>query len=216
LGSKYEEIKDELKTMQNINKNLKHENAILKQTVASLQKQSAETEAKVNNLEQYSRRRCCLEIQGIPYKDNENTEKVVYLVKQLGINMTGSEISVAHRLAPPNNSNKNPAIIVKFLSQKLKDTIYHKRWKLKDINNKAGNDGFNVFINERLTKANKEVFKAALSLEKRFHYKYVWTKHGLTYLKKDETIKPLLLEDLKTSHQMEKDLSRTRLSKSCM
>jgi len=81
LGSKYEEIKDELKTMQNINKNLEHENAILKQTVASLQKQSAETEAKMNNLEQYSRR-CCLEIQGIAYKDNENTEEVVvYLVR---------------------------------------------------------------------------------------------------------------------------------------
>jgi len=62
LGSKYEEIKDELKTMQNINKNLEYENAILKQTVASLRKQSAETEAKVNNLEQYSRR-CCLQIQ---------------------------------------------------------------------------------------------------------------------------------------------------------
>jgi len=36
--------------------NLEHENAILKQTVASLQKQSAETEAEVNNLEQYSKR----------------------------------------------------------------------------------------------------------------------------------------------------------------
>jgi len=155
-------------------------------TVASLQKQSAETEAKVNNLEQYSRR-CCLEIKGIPYKDNENTEEVVvYLVKQLGINITGSEISVAHRLAPPKNSNKNPAIVFKFLGQKLRDTIYHKRWKLKDINNKIGNDGFKVYTNESLTKANKEVLKAALSFKKRFHYKYVWTKHGITYLKKDE------------------------------
>ena len=34
LGSKYEGIKDELKTMQNINKNVEHENAVLKQTVA--------------------------------------------------------------------------------------------------------------------------------------------------------------------------------------
>jgi len=118
--------------MQNINKNLEHENAILKQTVASPQKQSVETETEVNNLEQCSRR-CCLEIRGIPYKDNENTEEVVYLVKQLDINITGSEISVAHRLATPNNSNKNPAIIVKFLSQKLRDTICRKRWKLKDI-----------------------------------------------------------------------------------
>jgi len=186
LGSKYEDIKDELKTMQNINKNLEHENAILKQTVASLQKQSAETVVKVNTLEQYSRK-CCLEIQGIPYKDDENTEEVVvYFVKQLGINITGSEISVAHRLAPPNDSNENPAIIVKFFSQKLRDTIYHKRWKLKDVNNKTGNDGFNVLINESLTKANKEVFKAALSFKKRFHYKYIWTNHGLTYLKKGE------------------------------
>ena len=127
----------------------------------------------MNNLEQYSRR-CCLEIKGIPYKDNENTEEVVvYLVKQLGINITGSEISVAHRLAPPKNSNKNPAIVFKFLGQKLRDTIYHKRWKLKDINNKIGNDGFKVYTNESLTKANKEVLKAALSFKKRFHYKYV-------------------------------------------
>ena len=86
--------------MPNFNKNLEHENAILKQTVASLQKQGAETDSKEKNLEQ-CRRRCCLEIQGIPYKDKENTEEVVvYLVKQLGINITGSEISVAHRLAP--------------------------------------------------------------------------------------------------------------------
>jgi len=54
------------------------------------------------------------------------------LVKQLGIDITESEISVAHRLTPPNDSNKNPAIIVKFLSQKLTDTIYHKRWKLNN------------------------------------------------------------------------------------
>jgi len=68
-----------------------------------------------------------LEIPAIPYKDNEYTEEVVvYLVKQLGINITGAEISVAHRLAPPNDSNKNPAIIVKFLGQKLRDAIYHK------------------------------------------------------------------------------------------
>ena len=188
-----------LLSMPNFNKNLEHENAILKQTVASLQKQGAETDSKEKNLEQ-CRRRCCLEIQGIPYKGHEYTKEVVIcLVKQLGINITGSEISLAHRLAPPNDSSKNPAIIVTFLSQKLRDTICHKRWKLKDINNKTGNDGFEVFINESLTKANKEIFKAALSFKKCFHYKYVWTNHGLSYLKSMKTIKPLVLEDLKTS-----------------
>jgi len=69
LGSKYEEMKNELKTVETINKNLELENAFLKQSVDSMQKQSAETEAKVNNLEQYSRE-CCPEIHGIPCKDN--------------------------------------------------------------------------------------------------------------------------------------------------
>jgi len=73
-----------------------------------------------------------------------------------------------------------------FLVKKLRDTIYHERWKLKAINTKTGNDGFKVFINENLTKENNEVFKAALSFKKRFHYKYVWTNHGVAYLKKDE------------------------------
>ena len=87
----------------------------VKTTVAWLQKQTAETEAKVNNLEQYSKR-CCLEIQGIPYKDNENTEEVVvYLVKQIGINITGPEISVAHRLALQTTPIKIRLLLSSFL-----------------------------------------------------------------------------------------------------
>jgi len=35
-------------------------------------------------------------------------------------------------------------------------------------------------------KAIKKIFKAASSFKKRFHYKYVWTNYGLTYLKMDE------------------------------
>jgi len=31
------------------------------------------------------------------------------------------------------------------------------RWKLKDVNNKAGINGFKVFINESLANANKEI-----------------------------------------------------------
>ena len=95
LGSKYEEIKDELKTIQNINKNLEHENAILKQTVASLHKQSAETEAKVNNLEQHSRR-CCQEIQGIPYKDNEIHRKLLFIWSKNLVLTSQDQKSIKH------------------------------------------------------------------------------------------------------------------------
>jgi len=81
--------------MQNINKNLEHENAILKQTVASLQKQSAETEAKMNNLEQYSRR-CSLEIQGIPYKDNEIHRKLLFIWSKNLVLTSQDQKSIKH------------------------------------------------------------------------------------------------------------------------
>jgi len=47
-----------------------------------------------------------------------------------------------------------------------------------------GNGGFKVLINGCLSKANKEVFNAALSFEKKFHY--IRTNHCFTYLKNDE------------------------------
>jgi len=88
---------------------------------------------KLNNLEQYSRR-CCLEFQGITHQPSECTDEIVVnLVKKLGVNITSGDTSISYRLAPPTKKFPNPIIISKFNSQKLKDSIYSKRMKLKNV-----------------------------------------------------------------------------------
>jgi len=133
LSSAYEELKNELQTAKSVNRDLQYQNTTLTEIVSTLKKQNEETDVKLNNLEQYSRR-CCLEFQGITHQPSEYTDEIVVnLVKNLGVNITSGDISISHRLAPPTKKYPNPIIIAKFNSQKLRDSIYSKRMKLKNV-----------------------------------------------------------------------------------
>jgi len=47
-----------------------------------------------------------------------------------------------------------------------------------------------IFINESLTKNNKQIFHSARLFKKDNHWKYCWTKNGVTYLKWDDSNRP--------------------------
>jgi len=134
--------------------------------ITALQKRNEDTEVKLNNLEQY-RRRCCLEFQGIPQTPNENTDdNIVETVKQLGVNISRSDISISHRLSPPSKTYPNPIIIGKFVNQKLRDDIYGKRLKLKTINGRAPAGRSKLFVNEKFNKAEQRHFQGSYSFYK--------------------------------------------------
>jgi hypothetical protein len=84
----------------------------------------------VNDLEQYSRREC-LEIQGIPLKNFDDTNSIVVNVGELmGINIKEEDISVSHRLPIRSNYRGNkadPTIIVKFVRRHTKEIFYRAR-----------------------------------------------------------------------------------------
>jgi len=93
---------------------------------------------------------------------NECTvEIVVNLVKKLGVNITNDDISICHGLAPPTKKHPNPIIIAKFNNQKLRDSIYSRWMKLKNID-RTMSGGQTLYINESITKTNKQIFNAAL------------------------------------------------------
>jgi len=48
---------------------------------------------------------------------------------------------------------------------------------------KDGKGRSKYFINESLTKPNKELFETCLEFKKFHGYKYIWTKYGGTHLK---------------------------------
>ena len=97
-------------------------------------------------------------------------------------------------MAPSTPTHPNPNIIVKFLSRKVRDSIYSKRIKLK-----VANASLQVFINESLTKQNRERFKKCNDFKKKvgYKYKYIWTKNWLTYLRKDDASQTIIIQNNK-------------------
>jgi len=84
---------------------------------------------KIDQLEQFGRR-LNLEFEGIPQVKNENvTDIVVKLTKQLNVDIKTSDISIAHRLLPKRNRSKNgtllpPTIIAQFTNKRVKNDNY--------------------------------------------------------------------------------------------
>jgi len=96
LSCKFEEMKNELH-VKITNKDLQNQNSNLQEIITALQKRNEDTEVKLNNLQQYRRRRC-LEFQGIPQTPNGNTDdNTVEIAKQLGVIISRSDISILTR-----------------------------------------------------------------------------------------------------------------------
>jgi len=139
-----------------------------------------------NNLAQYSRRDT-LEISGIPVSTDENTNQLVCkLGNILGVSIKDEDISISHRL-PVGKSNtavalhtKTPAIIVKFVRRDVRNELYKSRKALKD---KTSEQKF--FINGSLTPKNKSLFKECLKVKRVLHYKFLWTRNGNIFIRKD-------------------------------
>ena len=148
---------------------------------------TSQTHEEVNDLEQYGRREC-LEFQGLAWNKNKNTDDLVLRVsKMFGVDLKAEEISVSHRLSPAKDKNPQPAIIARFCSRKARDAVFSQRHRLRSHNN-AHPKG-RIFINESLTKINRRRFNLCLQFKKKKNIKFIWTKHGATYLHDSEGAK---------------------------
>jgi len=114
--------------------------------------------------------------------DESNAEvenKVLTVLKKIDENISHQDSDVIHRLGA---SKKTPNIIVRFISRKTRNNIYKERKKLK--NAIAGKPTTQrVFINENLTKRNKQLFYLANDKRKRIGWKYIWTNNTRIHLR---------------------------------
>ena len=148
----------------------------------------AAAEVDAANLKQYLRRDL-LEIHGVPVLEGEDTNGIVKQVTQLlnsDLELNESDISISHRL-PANEGSISP-IIVKFTRRDKRDRIYSLK---RNLSTKSALDfGFRqesrLFINESLTQKCRELLKEVKSFKRNKHFKFVWTKQGKVFLRKDE------------------------------
>ena len=157
------------------------ENRSLKEQVQKLEVRSNQTEEDLNDLEQYGRREC-LEFQGLASK--ENTDDLVGVCKLLNVDLDRRDISVSHRLAPATESNQQPAIITRFCSGKVRDSIFSQRHRLHSYN--RSHPKARMFINESLTKSNQRRFNQCLRYRKEKSCKYIWTKQRNIFVRQTE------------------------------
>ncbi|XP_066931698.1 putative leucine-rich repeat-containing protein DDB_G0290503 [Clytia hemisphaerica] len=164
LDTKYEEQKVQLSRLETKVKSLCTDISDKEMTINQLKERLKLTEASflsnksdINALEQYGRREM-INISGIPRKNNEDTDKIVFnITDKLGIDLYLDDIEVTHRTSPKINA----PIIVKFNSRRTRDEVWNFRYKLKNL--KASDFGFDsnnsVYFNESLTEHNRSIFK---------------------------------------------------------
>ncbi|KAK5645249.1 hypothetical protein RI129_006549 [Pyrocoelia pectoralis] len=134
--------------------------------VDTTKKQVSELEYKIDDLEQYTRRNN-LRIFGVTEERNENKDvKLKQLFEsKLGIKINTVDIDRSHRVGK-NVGPRPRAIIVKFVSYRVRQQIFNNKKRLK---------GTEFTIKEDLTKNRSEVLAAA---SEKFGRQQVWSIDG--------------------------------------
>lgn len=165
LQKSYDELKEKYDDAEDTIEDLQDE-------VSQLKKELSRERERRNNLEQYQRRDC-LRFLGVgPDSGREmemETEKKVLAVINTDLKLdhiSASDISIAHRVGR-QGSTKPRAIIVKFMSRKVKNLVLGKRRLLK---------GTGRGIIEDLTPLN---FTRLNRVKEHHNVKNVWTKEGV-------------------------------------
>jgi len=84
----------------------------------------------------------------------------------------------------PPHSNPRPTIIARFCSRRIRDEIFSHQHRLKEYNKTHPQE--RIYINESLTRTNRQCFNKCLLYRKSNNFKYIWTRNGSTYLRRNE------------------------------
>lgn len=133
--------------------------------------------AKIDNMEQTSRR-CCVRIHGLPEANKDNISRVVYDFFNAGkmkLELQHDAVENCYQLKPRGSgvnaaNSVKPVTIVRFRSANYADLVLNKRRLLK---------GTNITIREDITKKRYELLK--LAREKAGKQK-AWTTRGNIFL----------------------------------
>jgi hypothetical protein len=162
----------------------------------SLKKTIDEQGRRIDDLDSYSRCQNLI-IRGLPENStaerategadaNDRTsirdshqavEKTVvsFCRDSLGIDVSQTDIAIAHRLKSGPKDVTRP-VIVRFVNRGIRNLVYHARKQLKGQSTR-------VFISEHLTKFASDLFFDARKLQREKKINSTWTQSGQVYVK---------------------------------
>lgn len=210
-----EELKDispTLKEIKLVNANIENsiafltlQNEDLKKKIDTLERQSKDDKIHIKLLEekiedpQRVQRKSSFEIKNVPKRIKEDKaellELVTHLAKNVGCNISSSDVEDIYRVRSTKKEAKNTSIVLETKSTLVKTEMI-KMVKLFNVKNKsklcAKHLGFRteeetpIFISEHLTRNASRLHFLARDLAKSKEYKYCWTAYGKIYLRKTD------------------------------
>lgn len=193
--SELKTAKESLNAALKYNEQLKIELQATKKRVNELEGENDDLTENMDALEQYTRKNS-LEIEGIPENVCDDEEAVLKVAQVLNVNVKREDIDICHRI---KRKKSNP-IIVRFISHKVKRTLYKQRVKLKNISGSqlfpsapatARPSSNRIFINENLTAHRRNLVRMANEMKQDGLLKGVWTVDGKIFVKTSPEGRPL-------------------------
>jgi hypothetical protein len=127
-----------------------------------------------------------LEIGQLPEEKGVSVvQSVTVLAARLGVPLEQQDVVFAERVgAPPAEAGGRPRrVVVRLTRRQLRDELLAAARVRRDL---VGPGGGRVYLNERLTRTNRQLFGMARDECKRLRWRYVWTKHGCVYVHQAE------------------------------
>lgn len=122
--------------------------------------------------------------QLVPRADREASQAVVALCNmRLGLTISEADISTAYRI-PRRGKDRHRPLIVKFVSQRIRNMVYRARTTLKKSSH--GNGDSIIYINEHLSFHNAQIYAKARSLIKEKKAVSAWTFGGNVFIRLTE------------------------------
>ncbi|XP_008481625.1 uncharacterized protein LOC103518340 [Diaphorina citri] len=193
---KMTEIQENMNTINANQKKLEEENKELRLKIRQL-------EMAEDELEQYTRNKN-IQIDGIPKEKDENLEE---MVKEIGnkmeVTIMNNDIDAIHRVPTRSKNNPEP-IVVQFLTRKMRDNIIQnaktKRINTKDL--KMNGPEKPIYINEHLSRNRKLILFEARKKKYEKNYKFLWSRGGKIFIRKDENSNVIQLRSLEDLDQI--------------
>lgn len=156
----------------------------LKQTVGNLQKQVLAREQDGLSHD--------LEITGLTELAHENLAHIAMVIsKKIGIELSEVEIDDVKRVGPKTQklsiNKKFPRpIVLKLLRKRKRDELINAAKSRRNLTSENIVEGepTKIYLNERLTKENRHLFRLSRSRSNEYSFRYCWIKNGGIYVRK--------------------------------
>lgn len=136
-----------------------------------------------------------VEIAGFPEVKNENTtHAVLTIAKKLGMQLEDRDLVSAERVGPPRaflEGEKAPRpriLAVRLARRHTRDALL----EAARVRRRLSTEGMGLpgatsffFVNERLTRYNRQLFQRAREAAGRTNWKYVWTRGGRVFVRRE-------------------------------